>query len=153
MTETRTLPHDPYITAVEQALTAASLEPETTSTFEDELDGHPLLRGSILLTPETTGIPADQWPHGLLLVWEWHTGRNPEIDRGPSWSWSRATAGGWADAWQPLPVAGWTVPTSLAIAVTSLADTGTPTATPAGLRDAVAFADIERAIGMWEAGQ
>lgn len=121
-------PHAPYIDAVLAELTTAQLLPEGAQAFEDELDGHPLLRGRIFLTPETSRIPADRWPHGLLIVWEWHTGQNPDITRGPSWHWASATEQGWAKhGWQDLPVPGWAMPATLAATTATLAHTGTPT--------------------------
>lgn len=82
------LPHDPYIAAAIEALTAAGLEPVDHFTDDSDTRGsHCFLRAVITLDPDTT-----RWPHGLILIWEWHTGieaADGEPDRGPSWEWAR----------------------------------------------------------------
>ncbi|MEH0552539.1 hypothetical protein [Streptomyces sp. B21-101] len=89
---TRTLPHDPYITAVCDALTAAGLTPADAFTDDSDTSGsHNYLRAVITLD-DSSGIPARRWPHGLILIWEWHTGieaADGEPERGPSWEWAR----------------------------------------------------------------
>lgn len=91
MTE-RQLPHDPYITAVCDALTEASLTPADAFTDDSDTRGtHNYLRAVITLD-DTSNLPTDRWPHGLILIWEWHTGieaADGEPDRGPSWEWAR----------------------------------------------------------------
>jgi hypothetical protein len=92
MTETRTLPHDPYITAVCDALTAAGFTPADAFADDTDTSGtHNYLRAVITLD-DSSGLPADRWPHGLILIWEWHTGieaEDGEPERGPSWEWAR----------------------------------------------------------------
>lgn len=87
------LPHDPYITAVVEALTAAGLEPADCWTSDAESCGlYQCLSAVITLDPDTSNLPAKRWPHGLLLIWEWHTGieaENGEPERGPSWEWAK----------------------------------------------------------------
>lgn len=89
---TRTLPHDPYITAVCDALTAAGLEPADHFTDDSDTSGsHCYLRAVITLAPDTSGLDAKRWPDGLILIWEWHTGievADGEPERGPSWEWA-----------------------------------------------------------------
>ncbi|MBQ1164315.1 hypothetical protein KBZ21_40700, partial [Streptomyces sp. A73] len=34
-----------------------------------------ILNASLELTPEESGIDPNLWPAGLLLLWEWHPGR------------------------------------------------------------------------------
>lgn len=91
---TRTLPHDPYITAVIDALTAAGLPPVEHWTDDGETRGmFCYLNAVIEIDPSGTHdldhdeIPANAaWPHGLLLIWEWHTGAEEgEPERGPIW--------------------------------------------------------------------
>jgi hypothetical protein len=96
---TQHLPHAPYITAIEAALT---------------------------LTPETSGIPAARYPHGLLLVWDWHTGLDEDYDRGAAWQWARLRENGCQYPYEPLPVPGWVAPAMLAATAAVLALTGTP---------------------------
>jgi hypothetical protein len=147
---TRTLPHAPYIHAVEAALTEAKMQPEQTDAFVEDSYDAPYLRGVITLTPETSGIPADRFPHGLILIWDWHTGRDQYYTRGPVWQWARLNDDGSNRDPEPLPVPGWVAPEMLAGAVATLAHTGTPTRMTTGwhqhLREAV-----ETAIEAWEA--
>ncbi|MDX3588534.1 hypothetical protein [Streptomyces europaeiscabiei] len=86
------LPHDPYIGAVCDALTTAGYIPADAFTDDSDTSGsHHYLRAVITLD-DSSGIPADRWPHGLILIWEWHTGieaADGEPDRGPSWEWAR----------------------------------------------------------------
>lgn len=128
MTNTRTLPHNPYIDAIEVALTEAKLEPEQADAFVEDSYDVPYLRGVITLTPETSGIPADRFPHGLIIVWDWHTGRDEDYDRGASWQWARLNEDG-SSKWsfEELPVPGWVAPAMLAAAVATLAHTGKAT--------------------------
>ncbi|MET7975789.1 hypothetical protein ABZW44_22640 [Streptomyces mirabilis] len=89
----RQLPHDPYITAVTDALTTAGLEPADGWTSDAETRGtYCYLDAVITLDPNTSGIPAERWRDGLILIWEWHTGIEAdqgEPERGPSWEWAR----------------------------------------------------------------
>ena len=131
VTDTRTLPHDLYIRAVETALTEAKMQPEKTDAFVEDSYDVPYLHGVITLTPETSGIPADRFRHGLILIWDWHTGRDEYYDRGAAWQWARLNDDG-SNAWpyQELPVPGWVAPPMLAATVATLAHTGS--ATPMG---------------------
>lgn len=92
-TQTRVLPHDPYITAAVEALTAADLQPADHFTDDsDTVGSHRYLRAVITLDPDTSGIDAARWPDGLILIWEWHTGieaEDGEPERGPVWEWAR----------------------------------------------------------------
>jgi hypothetical protein len=89
---TNQLPHDPYIAATVNALTAAGFEPEDHFTDDSDTRGsHCYLRAVITLDPDVSGIDAARWPNGLILIWEWHTGieaADGEPDRGPSWEWA-----------------------------------------------------------------
>ena len=86
------LPHDEYIAAVCDALTTAGLTPADAFTDDSDTSGsHHYLRAVITLD-DSSGIPADRWRHGLILIWEWHTGleaADGEPERGPSWEWAR----------------------------------------------------------------
>lgn len=150
------LPHHSYIAAVETALLEAHIEPETTSVHEDQLVGHPLLRGRILLTPDTSGIPAARWPWGLYLEWEWHAGRDENVPRGASWYWAPAAAfaaeGYTESGWTELPVPGWCAPAMVAAAAATLAHTGTPTAMRSEWHGHLVAA-AEDAIRAWERSQ
>lgn len=84
---TKPLPHDPYITAVTEALTAAGI-PLTDHSWTDDgetrgtycyLNAVTTLDPSGTITSDDEDVPADAaWPHGLLLIWEWHTGAEAE---------------------------------------------------------------------------
>jgi len=148
---TRTLPHDPYIKAVEAALTEATLVPEQADGFVEDSYDVPYLRGVITLTPETSGIPADRFPHGLILVWDWHTGRDEDFERGPVWQWARRNEDG-SNQWpyESLPVPGFVAPAMLAATVATLVHTGKPT--PMGsLWHPHLIAPVEAAIEQWAA--
>ncbi|MDW6058048.1 hypothetical protein SAZ11_08095 [Streptomyces sp. FXJ1.4098] len=88
-----TLPHDPYITAIVDALTTAGFTPADNFTDDSDTSGsHFYLRAVITLDPDTSGIDPQRWPHGLILIWEWHTGievADGEPERGPTWEWAR----------------------------------------------------------------
>ncbi|MGW1135682.1 hypothetical protein [Streptomyces griseoluteus] len=125
---THTLPHQPYIDAVEAGLAEAKLTPEQADAFVEDSYDVPYLRGVITLTPETSGIPADRYRHGLLLIWDWHTGRDEDHYRGASWQWTRLNEDG-SGKWpfEELPVPGWVAPEMLAATVATLAHTGKAT--------------------------
>lgn len=93
MTDIRTLPHGPYITAVCDALSTAGLKPTDVWTSDAETAGsYRYLSAAITLAPEESGIDPSRWPYGLLLRWEWHTGleaADGEPGRGPSWQWQK----------------------------------------------------------------
>ncbi|WP_406170164.1 hypothetical protein OIE52_38875 [Streptomyces canus] len=147
---TRTLPHSPYIAAVGAALTEAKMEPEQTDAFVEDSYDVAYLRGVVTLTPETSGIPADRYPHGLILIWDWHTGRDKYYDRGPAWQWARLNEDGSNRDPEPLPVPGFVAPAMLAATVATLAHTGT--ATPMGsLWHDHLRAPVEAAIAEWAA--
>ncbi|MEU8717515.1 hypothetical protein [Streptomyces sp. NPDC048663] len=117
---TRALPHDNYIEAVVAALTGAGLAPTDHSWTDDgETRGtYCYLNAVIPLDPSGTAgefdedVPAGtSWPHGLLLIWEWHTGiEDGEPDRGPVWLFAEGNADG--SNWVPtvLPVYGYASP-------------------------------------------
>lgn len=122
--QTRTLPHDPYITAVCDALTAAGLEPTDHSWTDDgETRGtYCYLNAVITLDPSGT-IAADEqpdggadWPHGLLLIWEWHTGIEEEYgepEKGPVWLFAELKADGSNEYPTSLPVHGYASPAAV----------------------------------------
>jgi hypothetical protein len=147
----RILPHDPYITAVVDALTEAGLEPEQPDAFVEDSYDVPYLRGAITLTTETSGIPDTRFRYGLILIWDWHTGRDEDYDRGPSWQWAKLVdSHGQSVLPEPLPVPGWVAPAMLAATVATLAHTGKPT--PMGsLWHPHLIAPVETAIEAWAA--
>ena len=119
---TRTLPHDPYITAVTEALTAAGLEPTDAFTDDSDTSGsHCYLRAVITLDPD-----AARWPNGLILIWEWHTGAEAadgEPERGPSWEWARLVDGhGQCGERQALTARGYASPAYVVESVRALAE-------------------------------
>ncbi|WP_171111272.1 MULTISPECIES: hypothetical protein [unclassified Streptomyces] len=122
---TRTLPHDPYITAVCDALTAAGLElTDRCWTDDGETRGtYCYLDAVITLDPSNThdldhdDIPTDAaWPHGLLLIWEWHTGieeEHGEPERGPLWQFAELKDDGSNEYPTVLPVYGYASPAAV----------------------------------------
>ncbi|MET9729739.1 hypothetical protein ABZZ79_03430 [Streptomyces sp. NPDC006458] len=125
---TRALPHDPYITAVCDALTAAGLELTGSSWTDDgESRGtYCYLNAVITLDPSGThdtddtddeDLPAGTpWRHGLLLIWEWHTGieeEDGEPARGPLWLFAELRADGSNEYPTTLPVYGYASPAAI----------------------------------------
>lgn len=112
---TRTLPHDPYITAICDALTAAGLEPADAWTSDAESCGlYQYLSAVITLDPDTSGIPAARWPDGLILCWAWHTGiEDSEPARGPQWTFAELKGDGSNEYPTTLPVHGYASPAAV----------------------------------------
>ncbi|MGY1498590.1 hypothetical protein ACW4TU_18655 [Streptomyces sp. QTS52] len=110
------LPHDPYITAVCEALDKAGLEVKDGRTDDCETRGtYCYLNAVIELDMLTTGLQ-QEWPHGLLLIWEWHTGRETEQgepERGPQWSFAELKADGSNEYPTDLPVEGYASPAAV----------------------------------------
>ncbi|MFZ4150460.1 hypothetical protein [Streptomyces pseudogriseolus] len=146
---TYTLPHAPYINAIEGALTECGMAPEQADAFVEDSYDEPYLRGVITLTPETSSIPADRYRHGLILIWDWHTGRDHFYDRGPVWQWARLNEDGSNRDPEPLPVPGWVMPVMLAGAVVTLAHSGTATPMTTGWHQHLR-APVQTAIEAWE---
>jgi hypothetical protein len=144
----RTLPHAPYVDAIEAALTEAKLTPEQADTFVEDSYHVPFLRAVITLTPETSGIPADRYPHGLILIWDWHTGRDKYFERGPVWQWARLNDDGSNRDPEALPVPGWVDPAMLTATAATLAHTGTPTPMNSTWHDHLRM-PVEAAIEDW----
>ncbi|MEU1275284.1 hypothetical protein [Streptomyces sp. NPDC005799] len=72
---TRELPHDPYITAVVNALTAAGLEPsdaETRDTEENRFapDAGAELDALLVWDGDASGLNTDVYEDGFVLLWE-----------------------------------------------------------------------------------
>lgn len=128
---TNTLPHDPYITAVTEALTAASLEPAEYWTSDGETKGtYCYLNAVITLDPSGTyelddeDVPAGTpWRHGLLLSWEWHTGAEEDWEKGPFWEFAELKADG-SCQYPPvtLPVHGYASPAAVVEAAGKVID-------------------------------
>ncbi|MFF9215576.1 hypothetical protein [Streptomyces viridosporus] len=116
------LPHDSYIEAVGDALTAAGLEPTDHSwTSDSETRGtYRYLNAVLTLDPSGTIASGDndaaEWPHGLLLIWEWHTGREAdqgEPERGPVWQFAALKDDGSNEYPTDLPVYGYADPVAV----------------------------------------
>jgi hypothetical protein len=146
----RSLPHAPYIDAVEAALIEASMTPEQADAFVEDSYDVAYLRGVITLTPETSDIPADRYPHGLIAVWDWHTGTDEDYDRGPVWQWARLNEDGSNRELEALPVPGWVAPPMLVAAVATLIHTGAATPMKTEWHDHLR-APVEAAIEAWAA--
>lgn len=115
------LPHDPYITAVADALTTAGLNVVDGHTDDAETHGtHCYLNAVITLDPSgTADLPGDQlieapWPHGLILAWEWHTGTEDDgPEHGPQWWFAALNADGSNEHPTDLPVYGYASPAAI----------------------------------------
>lgn len=130
----RQLPHDPYITAVCDALTAAGLElTDQCWTDDGETRGtYCYLNAVITLDPSKTGdldhddiSAGTAWPHGLLLIWEWHTGIEAdqgEPDRGPQWTFAELKDDGSNEYPTDLPVYGYASPAAVVEAARKVID-------------------------------
>lgn len=104
----RQLPHDPYITAVVDALTAAGLEPtytETRDTEENRFDPEGCsteLDALLVWDGDADGLDTDVHEDGLVLLWAHPAGqwqwaprkRHGELERGPEFL---ARLGLWSD--------------------------------------------------------
>ncbi|MFD7996888.1 hypothetical protein [Streptomyces mexicanus] len=128
---TGTMPHVPYIEAVTAALTAAGLEPGEVDVRDSETRGvYPYLDAVITLDPSGSHdlpdeeIPAGTpWRHGLLLLWEWHTGAEeggPE--EGPIWQFAELKADGASEYPTDLPVYGYAAPAAVVDAARKVID-------------------------------
>ncbi|MFF5670276.1 hypothetical protein ACFY8S_09085 [Streptomyces hygroscopicus] len=115
------LPHKPYITAVCQRLNAARMKPAEWWIDDAETRGmYRYLNAVITLDPSGThdDMPQDipsgtPWPHGLLLIWEWHTGREEDIERGAAWTFAALKADGSNEYPTSLPVHGYAAPAAV----------------------------------------
>lgn len=86
------LPHDPYIAAVIYALADAGLTPADAFTDDSDTAGSHCYLRAVITLDDSSGIPTARWRHGLILIWEWHTGIEAdqgEPERGPVWQWAR----------------------------------------------------------------
>ncbi|MEU0332196.1 hypothetical protein [Streptomyces sp. NPDC006193] len=101
----RDLPHDPYITAVTTALTAAGLEPTDWWTSDAEVDRYdtgPDAGCTTMLDAHLVWTASVGHPHGLHLLWEhpaeqWQWAprmQHGELEREPDFL---PTLGRWSD--------------------------------------------------------
>ncbi|MEH0428810.1 hypothetical protein QBB34_21245 [Streptomyces stelliscabiei] len=79
MPEPRALPHDPYITAVVEALAAAGLEPTRAETSDTEINQYETgpdagcttqLQALLTWDGDAPGLNTDIHEDGLVLLWE-----------------------------------------------------------------------------------
>lgn len=122
--------HDPYIDAVTQAIDEAhGLEAKSSWTSAADTVGTRChLTGLITLDIPATGLEAE-WPNGLIIVWEWHSGRDAaHPESGPRWEWAELVGSGCNATTQDLPVEGYASPAAIVTAVRNLltGDTTTP---------------------------
>ncbi|WP_328846154.1 hypothetical protein [Streptomyces sp. NBC_00258] len=123
-----TLPHDPYITAVVDALAAAGLEPTDAWTSEAEIDRYrtdadagvaTMLSAVLIWGGDAPGLNTEAHEDGITLVWE-HPAEQ--------WQWAPRKAHGELEH-EPefLPTLGrYADPTSVAVAVRALLWGDTP---------------------------
>jgi hypothetical protein len=118
------LPHDPYITAVCDALTAAGLEPADAFTDDSDTRGSHCYLRAVITLDDSSSVDARRWPDGLILIWEWHTGieaADGEPERGPSWEWARLVdSHGQSSEAQALTSVGYASPAYLVESVRAL---------------------------------
>lgn len=123
----RALPHDSYINAVCDALTDAGIElTDHCFTTDTETRGT-YCHLSAVITADPSGTitsgsedATGAWPHGLLLLWEWHTGREAEDgepERGPAWQFAEVKDDGSTEYPTDLPVFGYASPAAVVDAV------------------------------------
>ncbi|QKV93887.1 hypothetical protein HUT19_20735 [Streptomyces sp. NA02950] len=144
------LPQNPYITAVSDALTAAGFPVADDWTSEAETFGvYCHLNAVITLDPDITGLDEDEWPHGLILLWEWHTGREEQYERGPSWQWAELLDHGRNADLDPLPVHGYAAPSAIVTAVRAVIESGK--AGPPVLGEWDQAAELTAAVERWDA--
>lgn len=145
------LPQDHYIDAVTTAVADVGLDVADGWTSDAETQGvYCYLSAVLTLDPDTTGLDADDWPAGLLLIWEWHTGiEDGEPERGPSWMWAEKNQDGSNTPPDALMVDGFANPVQLAAAVGELIETGKSVKTRPGVWNSTPA--LEAAITVWEA--
>ncbi|MGP4084144.1 hypothetical protein [Streptomyces sp. KR55] len=113
----RTLPHDDYIEAVTLALDTAGLPTDDARTDDCETRGTYCYLNAVIELDLHHTSHADAWPHGLLLIWEWHTGieaEHGEPDRGPVWQFAELKDDGSNEYPTDLPVYGYASPDAIA---------------------------------------
>lgn len=92
------LPHEPYITTVVDALTAAGLAPTTWRVSGDEIDprgdGCTTMDSAVLVWEgDHPEVNDDEHPDGVLLVWE---------SSADAWQWAAFRDDGSNDDLEPL---------------------------------------------------
>lgn len=119
------LPHEDYITAVCEALDKAGPEAMDARTDDCETRGtYCYLNAVIHLDMLTVGLQ-EEWPHGLLLIWEWHTGIEAEYgepEKGPVWQFAERKDDGSNEYPTDLPVAGYASPAAIVDATRKVID-------------------------------
>lgn len=109
---TNTLPHDAYITAVCEALDKAGLEVKDGRTDDCETRGTYCYLNAVI----ELDMLGEEWPHGLLLIWEWHTGiqaEHGEPARGPQWTFADLKGDGSNEYPTDLPLEGYASPAAV----------------------------------------
>jgi hypothetical protein len=122
-TQTRALPHDPYIDAITTALADIGLDPTDTTLDDCDTRGTHCYLRAVIAWGEDTALNPDRWQHGLVLLWEWHTGieaADGEPERGPVWLWAKRLSDGAIREPELLRVDGYANPVQVAAAVHGL---------------------------------
>jgi hypothetical protein len=110
----RTLPHDDYIEAVTVALDTASITTADIRTDDCETRGTYCYLNAVIELDMFHTSDAEAWPHGLLLIWEWHTGiEDGEPDKGPVWQFAEMKDDGSNEYPTDLPVYGYASPAAV----------------------------------------
>lgn len=150
------LPHDPYIEALTTAFADVGLDPATVTLDDCDTRGtYRYLRALLHFTPQATyGVTEEQWPDGLLLIWEWHTGieeKQGEPERGPVWLWAKCLPDGSNTEPTPLPVPGIAQPLQVGWALAELITSGRARKQRIGRWDGAA--SLESACEAWGAAE
>jgi hypothetical protein len=143
-TQTRALPHDPYITAVIDALADVGLDPTDITLDDCDTRGTHCYLRAVITYDEDTPLNPDHWQHGLTLLWEWHTGieaADGEPERGPVWLWAKRLRDGATREPEVLRVDGYANPVQVAAAMHELDLVGRPVKDRPGRWDGAAALD------------
>jgi hypothetical protein len=123
----RHLPHSSYVTAVCDTLTDAGIRlTEQCWTDDGETRGTYCFLNAVMTLDPSGTLTSDaqqgntDWPHGLVLLWEWHTGieaASGEPVRGPEWLFAELKPDGSNEYPTPIPVHGYASPDAVVDAV------------------------------------
>ncbi|MEU9400595.1 hypothetical protein [Streptomyces sp. NPDC048242] len=144
----KTLPHDPYITAVVDALTEAGLEPTSAETSDAESNRYDAsglttqLDALLVWDADTLGLNTVVHEDGIALIWE-HPAEQ--------WQWAPRKHHGELQ-WEPefLPLHRWADPAAV-VAVVRILLAGLGLTGGEDPRLWVNFIAVSEAVAAWEA--
>lgn len=145
----RTLPHDPYIQAVVDALTAAGLEPTEWETDDTETDRYvsgpdagltTMLTGLLVWDGDHPALGIGEYDHGVALVWE-HPAEQ--------WQWApRGQHGVLTEEPEFLPLPRWADPATV-VDVVRILLAGLPIPTAQDPRRWAHYVAASEAVAAW----